>query len=47
MFFKFFNKIDIRFIFYFLFVKNVTLKVKYIFKKNRSSIVFLVILGII
>jgi len=26
---------------------NVTLKVKYLFLKNRSSIVFLVILGII
>ena len=33
MFFKFFNKIDIKVIFCFLFVKNVTLKVKYIFLK--------------
>jgi len=32
IYFKFFNKIDIRIIFCFLFIKNVTLKVKYFFK---------------
>ena len=47
IFLNFFNKIYIRVIFCFLFVKNVTLKVKYIFFLNRCSIVFLVILGII